>query len=146
MWRELITFIWLAALSVSDIRERKVPVWLLWAGGITAAGILLYRAARGEADPVQTVRALLPGAALFLLAVGTKKAGGADGTVLLILGVLEGDRGCLTVCFGSLVLIAFFSGVLLVMKKVRRNTKVPFVPFLTAGWLILICGRRGLAG
>lgn len=78
MWRELVTFVWLLALSVSDIREKKVPVWLLWVGFMTGAGILLYRAAAGETDPMQAVSALLPGAALLLLAAGTKKAGCAD--------------------------------------------------------------------
>jgi len=144
MWRELVTFVWLLALSVSDIREKKVPVWLLWVGFMTGAGILLYRAAAGETDPMQAVSALLPGAALLLLAAGTKKAGCADGIVLMAIGALEGDRGCLAVCFGSLVMIALLSGVLLALKRVRRNTKLPFIPFLTAGWLILICGKSGI--
>ncbi len=87
---------------------------------MTGAGILLYRAAAGETDPMQAVSALLPGAALLLLAAGTKKAGCADGIVLMAIGALEGDRGCLAVCFGSLVLIALLSGVLLALKRVRR--------------------------
>lgn len=144
MCSKLMTFIWLLALSAGDIREKKVPVWLLWAGGVTAAGILLYRAAWGEAAPAQIVRALLPGAVLLLLAAGTKKAGCADGIVLMVLGVVEGDGGCLTICFGSLVLIALVSGILLAMKRVRRNTKLPFIPFLAAGWMLLICGRTGI--
>ena len=34
MWRELAMFVWLLALSVSDIREKKVPVWLLWVAAL----------------------------------------------------------------------------------------------------------------
>ncbi|MCM1190124.1 MAG: hypothetical protein NC541_12605 [bacterium] len=144
MWKNLLIVGWLAILSLCDIRKKSVPIWLLWLGAALAGGILVCG---GEGEPIRilsVLRALIPGALLFLLAAGTGKAGCADGIILMILGVAGGYKNCLMICMGSLFLAALVSGVLLLTKRVTRNTKVPFVPFMTAGWLIMICGRGGV--
>lgn len=144
MWKESLVFVWLLALSVWDIREKRVPVWLLWIGGMVATGSLLCRQLQGGMDWLRAGRALMPGILLLLLALGTGKAGSADGVILMVLGILEGFESCLTICFGSLALSAVISGVLLAIKKVRRSTKIPFIPFMAAGWLLAVTGRCGI--
>ncbi len=141
MWRVLITGIWLVVISVCDIRNKSVPVLLLGLGGLWTGGILLCQGIRGEINVLEQCEALIPGIALLVLAKLTEKAGCADGIVLMLLGLLEGAAGCLTLCFGSLLGASVLSGVLLVLKKVKKTTKLPFVPFLAIGWLLVNCGK-----
>lgn len=144
MWKEVITIIWLAVLSICDIRRKRVPLGLLLAGAMFAAAVSLYGGIKGEINIFQLCKSLIPGTVLLILAGATGKAGCGDGIIVMALGLVEGYELCLFTFFGGLVLAALFSGVLLIIKKAKRNTKIPFVPFLTAGWLFAVCGKWGV--
>ncbi len=144
MWRELITAVWLTVMSVCDIKRKRVPILLLCAGAVLAGVVLVYRGTGGEADVPGICKALLPGVVFLILAKATEKAGCADGIILIVLGLVEGYQSCLYICLGGLISAALISGTLLMLRKVKRNTKIPFVPFLAAGWVIALCERRGV--
>lgn len=144
MWKEVIVLVWLTALGVCDAREKSVPLWLLWTGTALAGAAGLYGWRKGESDAMQLCRALVPGTALLILAWATGKAGWGDGVAVMALGLAGGYESCLTALFGGLILTALFSGGLLLTRKAGRNTKIPFVPFLTAGWLLVVCGKWGV--
>lgn len=142
MWLVGLTIIWLSALSILDIRKRNVPVWLLAAGGIMAVVVTVYRQ-NVSCEYTRTGHgligmAMLPGILLLATAFATKKAGYGDGIVLMILGVLAGGEKCLLIFAISLFLGAFVSLILLVFRKVKRDTKIPFLPFLAVGWLAVM--------
>ena len=139
----------LTILSVFDIRMRKLPTVLLMAGVITAVirliMILPLNGPLSEQQRIVTVALLgaLPGIAMTGLSYITDKVGKGDGVVLIIMGLFENCffvtlASCMA-CFG----LAVFSGILLVLHKAGRNTRMPFVPFLTAAYLILIVSQRG---
>ncbi len=134
MWFDLITGVWLFAVSIMDIRSRKVPVWTLVMGGVlTSAACICQK--NGYPD---IARGMLPGIFLLLTAFVTGKAGYGDGVVLLFLGMTAG-AGESFIIFGiSLFLAALFSVLLLALRKAGRNTGIPFLPFLTAAWLIVM--------
>ena len=100
----------------------------------------IYRGIIGDGSLWELLKALLPGILLLVIAKATEKAGTADGIILMILGGLEGYINCLYISLGGLTLAALTAGMLLIFKKVKRNTKIPFVPFLTMGWVLTICG------
>ena len=131
VWITIMTATWLLASSVMDIRKRSVPVWMLLPGGIMAIIVSVYQ----QSPLFDILGGMLPGIVLLVTALVTKKAGYGDGMVLLFLGILSG-RGSLLVFAAGLLLIAFFSLVLLALHKVGRNTRIPSLPFLTAAWLL----------
>lgn len=143
MWKEVLTAVWLAPMSIMDTRSKKVPVWMLWIGAAAAVCVLLYDGISGGLNGWQECRALLPGAILLAVAYVTGKAGPADGVILMLLGVFMGYEDCVAASLGGLFLIALFSIVMLALRRVKKDTRIPFVPFLAVGWLIVICGRRG---
>lgn len=143
MWKEVMTAAWLVPMSIMDTRSRKVPVWMLWIGTAAAVGVLLYEGINGGLNGWQECRALLPGAIMLAVAYATGKAGPADGIILMLLGVLMGYEDCVAVSLGGLFLIALFSAVLLTLRRVKKDTRIPFVPFLAVSWLIVVCGRWG---
>lgn len=131
---ELLAFLWLLGLSISDVRYRRVSVWMILLGGVPAVGMEIWECARGESGFTAFLAGMIPGTVLFLLALGTRKAGWADGIVLAFLGIHLGLRECLMAVMVSLLAISFVSAVLLVLKKVHKGTTIPYIPFLTLGF------------
>lgn len=141
MWREAMMAAWLLPMSVMDVKSRRVPAWMLWIGAVAAVGTLLYEMISKGMTGWQVCRGLLPGLVMLAVAFATGKAGMADGIIILLLGIFAGYEVCVAASLGGLFLLAFFSGILLVLRKVKRDTRIPFVPFLTVGWLLAVCGK-----
>lgn len=123
---------WLLIISIVDIRKRNVPVWLLIPGGILAFAGVVERQYGG----LEIARSMIPGVVLLLLAMTTGNVGYGDGIVMLFLGMVSGSGKSFLLFGVSLFLAAIFSLILLIMRKVKKNTGIPFLPFLNAAWLI----------
>lgn len=135
MWRMGLIIFWLGILAVMDIRQRRVPVCLLAVGGVFAVITAAYSCFNGTTQGVEMLWGLIPGGFLLLVAAATQKAGWADGIVLLTLGMLLDHQAC-TVSFAiSLFLISVVSLLLLVFRRIGRNARLPYLPFLWAGCL-----------
>ena len=129
-------FFWLLGLSIFDLRYRKVPVWLVLLGGMIVVGIWVCECMCGESNLVFFFTGMIPGMILLLLAIGTQKAGWVDGIVLMILGSVLGFRQCVLAAMLSLMLISILSTILLTLKKVNKGTTIPYIPFLTIGFML----------
>lgn len=127
-------FLWLLVMSLFDIRYRKVPVWLLMTGGVAVAIVGIYGCVSGERGLAEFLLGMIPGLFLLLLAAGTRKAGWADGIVLIYLGSVMGLGQCIAAAMLSLVMISVWSILLLIMRKADKGTRIPYVPFLTMGY------------
>lgn len=144
MWKEAVTAVWLTVLSMQDIKSKNVPVWMLWIGTVGATGAVLWECVSGTINIMGLCKAIIPGVLLTVIAAATGKAGCADGIILMVLGLLTGYEGGLIAALCGLLLIALFSGSLLMFKRVKRDTRIPFVPFLTIGWLMAVCEKGGI--
>lgn len=135
MWIKGITMVWLLVMSVTDIIRRRIPIWMLGIQAALTAGVLFSTAQTGELHVMEVCRAAIPGLLLTAIALATKKAGWADGVILVLLGIQTGYKCCLTAALTGLFLMALLSVVLLLLRRVKKDTGLPFVPFLLAGWL-----------
>lgn len=136
MWKFILTTLWLVALAGVDIRRKHVPVWLLALGGIFVTTVSVYGLWKDQLEGRELVWSVFPGAVLLAMAVVTKRAGWADGVVLLFLGIVTGFRACIFSFTLSMFFVSMVSLVLLALKRVRKNTKLPYLPFLCVGYLI----------
>ena len=76
----------------------------------------------------------VPGIIIYIVAFLTKeKIGKGDALSLIFIGMAAGIERVLSALFVSLSITALLSGVLLILKKVKRDTKLPFLPFLSIG-------------
>ncbi len=133
MWKVILEGVWLVYMSLSDIRCRHVPLWMIAAGGLPFAAARL--AANGMctgADVLEVLLSVIPGAVLLLLAL-TRKAGWGDGVVVLLLGLADGAKKCMLSFAAGIILMAVFSLAVLLLGKVGKETRVPCLPFLTVG-------------
>lgn len=140
MWIKGITMVWMLVMSVTDVIRRRIPIWMLGILAALAAGVLFGTAQAGELRVMEVCRAAIPGLLLTAIALATKKAGWADGVILLLLGIQTGYKSCLTAALVGLFLMALLSIVLLILHRVKKDTGLPFVPFLLAGWLFSQAG------
>lgn len=135
MWKVILIAIWLGILAFMDIRRRWVPVWLLAVSSIFVTCVSAYEIWQGSMGSVEILWGILPGFMLLLTAVFSNKAGWADGVVLLLLGGMTGFRECTFSFILSMLAISVTSLTLLVIKRVGKNTKIPYLPFLWIGYL-----------
>lgn len=127
--------IWLFAISILDVRSRRVPVWLLAFGGVIVA--LTARQCGNVKECFDLLKGMGPGVLLLAAAFVTRKVGYGDGIVLLLLGMMSEGKGAML--FGtSLFLISVFSILLLALRKAKRDTRIPYLPFLAVAWLITV--------
>ena len=136
MWKFILTALWLLALAGMDIWRKRVPIWLLALGGIFVTVMSFCDAWNGQFEGRGLLWSILPGIVLLAVAILTKKAGWADGVVVLFLGIVTGYRECILSFTLSMLFISAVSLVLLAFKKVRKNTKLPYLPFLCAGYFV----------
>ncbi len=129
--------IWLISISVMDIRSRRVPIWTLLLGGGAVLAVLAEQFVCGAMEYFDIFTGILPGVVLLLIALSTKKAGYGDGTVLLLVGMASGGSKGLWIFCVSLFLISIYSVILLLCRRVRRDSEIPYLPFLTMAWVLI---------
>ena len=80
---------------------------------------------------------ILPGLGLLMLSyVMRGQIGRGDAYLMCISGAALGVKQGLSLLFYALLLAGSISLVLLVLRKVKKDTKIPFVPFLFGGYLL----------
>lgn len=137
----VISFIFIGICAVEDIRKKEIPVAILALFGILS---LFYIGVLGEKEWMDVIFSFIPGAFLLLLSLCTRESiGYGDGLVTLVLGILVGLEGCLAAVMIGLLSSAVSALVLLICRKVKGKSRIPFVPFLAVGLGVLYVAQRG---
>lgn len=136
MGEALFIFVFLMMMSICDIRSRRVPLPWLTAASFVVCVYTGIRFFSGEVMNWTYAAGLLPGVFFLLAAWGTGKIGYGDGWILLLLGLMVGYRQCIAVFLLSLLLISGISIILLAAGRVKRNSRLPYIPFLAAAFLM----------
>ncbi len=134
----LCTVLLLAYHSVFDIRERRIPGRSLAAAVVVSGCFALGRVLLGKLSWTAILWGGIPGTAVLLLAQVTRQqVGYGDGWELIIMGCLLGWGDCLLGLGIALLGIFGVSVILLLLRRVRGNTRIPFVPFLCMGTVLV---------
>ena len=141
----IVIFVVLIIASAFDIKKKEVPFVTILAVAAISVFSILYRIILGEnvrGLVIAGIMGIVPGAVMIIISIFTKKAGIGDGLMLLGIGLGENYVCAITTaCFGCF-LLSLLSIVLLLTKKVTKNTCMPFVPFLAAGYVLWgVCYR-----
>lgn len=131
----------LAYHSVMDLKDRHIPKRSLAAGVVLSASWAVAGAIWGTQSWLALGIGLAPGAFFLLLArVTGDQIGRGDAWEVMYMGNWLGWANCLSALGIALLGIFLVSVLLLGLGKARRNTRIPFVPFLCAGTVIrLLC-------
>ncbi|MDN4616242.1 prepilin peptidase [Leifsonia sp. F6_8S_P_1B] len=149
---QVVAYLYLAAISIAlaliDLDTHRLPNAIVLPGYAVGA-LLLGAAGLLAGDPGALLRAAIGGAALFLLYLALALAypggmGFGDVKLAGVLGLFLGFLGwdALVVgAFAAFVLGGLFAVALLVLRRARRGTGIPFGPWMLAGaWLGILAG------
>ena len=129
--REFVINIYLLAGAYEDKKTKRIKTLYLWLGGLLGIVCKMVDFGNKNLNFYEWIFSVIPGL-LFLICAkaGNEKIGDGDGWVLIILGSCLPGVQIWGVFYFSVLLSAFYSLILLVMKKANRKTEIPYIPFL----------------
>lgn len=132
--------------AVPDCIQKKIDGRVLLLGLLAGIAVTWQNLRQGRQDWYSVVLAVIPGLALFGLGkLAGEKLGEGDGVMTLVLGLLLGWEQCLAVLCAAGMFVAVFAGCGLAIGKLKRNSRIPFAPFLFgATILVWAVGRPGI--
>lgn len=124
--------------TIQDCIGQKISRLFLFGGIFCGAGAALYRAVTGQDTVFAWAAGLLPGALLLAYGFLTEgKLGKADGYMMIALGLFLGWETCTAILTAACLLAAVYAGIGILRKKMTRNSKISFAPFLLLGTLLV---------
>lgn len=130
--RIILIMLLLAFNSICDWKYREISIVVTLSGIIFSGLMVIFM-------PAYTIGEVLGGIGigifLMICSLITKgQIGIGDGIICCFTGLCGGFSDTLGMLLAGLFFSAAVSVVLLVTKKAERKTKIPFVPFLFAGY------------
>ena len=128
-----VIFLLLVMCSVSDLRRKTIPIVLILVLGIAVIGFAIF----GDSIGVRLrVGGAILGMLFLLISKCTREAiGYGDSWLILLLGIQLGYLEAICVLFVASLLAGVASLFFLWKCKWKRNTSLPFVPFLSVSYL-----------
>ena len=125
--------LFLAYLSLQDIKTKFVSARAIWISGVAA---LLYLLLGQSSDTNEWIVRVIPGVVLLLFSWMTKESiGYGDGAAVIVLGLWCGTFFCvLTLCLGIILSGIYALGCMVT----RRTSPLPFLPFLLAAMEVIL--------
>lgn len=147
---DVLLGIYLFVIGIWDYLEKKIPFFLL-IPGIAAMLVHVIRnvcqgchkgfgCQKGLGSEMllsillPVILGLLPGMILLLVAWSSKKIGYGDGIMILSLGGFLGYHKVIGILMCSLLIMSVGAIILLLFKKVKKESTLPYFPFLFLGF------------
>ena len=136
--QNIILLALLSWCSLEDVKQKKLTVLYILMFGV--GGMFLHMVA-----PVCSIFSILCGmllglALIFFSMVTRGSVGLGDGLLLVVTGVYLGGSRNLELLMIGLLLAAFWSLGLVVVKKKKGKQEIAFVPFLLISHVLMILG------
>lgn len=141
MWAmsDCINLMILAVVSVIDIRKRRIPRWMCFAGIISAVG---YQVVVQNTSIGSIIGGVFVGVCFLGISRLTEEGiGYGDSLGILALGIFFGFWQLLEVLSGAFFILFFAAMVQFITKKRSGKSGLPFYPFLFVGYFIMFIGK-----
>lgn len=125
-----MSLLFLGGAALCDWKKKRIPRTVIGTGIVFCVIRILLE---GSSILAGSLTAAIPGVVLLLTArISEEKIGYGDGVCVLLLGILTGYRACMTVLCIGLFLLSITVIFLLIIRRVHKKSKIPFIPFLFA--------------
>lgn len=128
--------IYIGIMGIIDYRKHSVSLAMIVAA---ALAVVIANVYTGNMNYIAMAAGMVPAILLYFSGVMTGGAiGSGDAALLAIIGGASGAAAAmLTLAIGS-TFAAVFSAVMLMLKKIRLNQQLPFIPFMCIGYMGVI--------
>ena len=120
--------------SIGDIRKKEISGGLLVLSGICSAGYVLLELILSKFSITGALLSLVPGIFfLFLSFISKESIGYGDGLLITLISMPFGFNALCVGIVSGLFFSTLISIFILITSLGNKKTRIPFVPFLTAG-------------
>ena len=134
--RFALVFIVLVIEALMDFRKKEVNIPVL--GILVVAAMVMFFLGK-DISVSNAIIGLAEGVLLILVSVMTKgQIGIGDGILLAACGLMLGGKDNMVMFFFACLSSAIVSVLIMIIKKADKKTKIPFVPFMIPGFLIMV--------
>ena len=132
----------LIVMSVIDIKRKSIHIGMLTAMGVIVAGIRVVQSVCGTAKLNKYELLVITGLTLVMsLMCAITHMLGVAAVVIGIVALAIGIRKAISVFIGAMMAVCVISGILLILKKLRRKDTIPFIPFILLSYMgVTLCG------
>lgn len=124
--------------TLQDIKEKRISRTYLGIGMILSLLFFIGEEKYKDFNVIVVCLSFIPGLIFLLVAkVSKEKIGLGDGWLFLIVAGWMGLEDTWTIWSHSLLLSAVFSIAMLVLKKYKMQSQLPFIPFIWLAHLFL---------
>ncbi len=135
--KEIVLLAGLGIMSVEDIRKKGIK--RLWLIGLGIVG-LIFTIADAEVLCVSFLLRFVPGVVFVLLAWATREQiGMGDALLILVMGWYLNAIELVDVCLLAFFIAGLVALVLLAVIKKSKKFELPMVPFIFAGYVVMLC-------
>lgn len=135
--KEIVLLAGLGIMSVEDIRKKGIK--RLWLIGLGIVG-LIFTIADAEVLCVSFLLRFVPGVVFVLLAWATREQiGMGDALLILVMGWYLNAIELVDACLLAFFIAGLVALVLLVVIKKSKKFELPMVPFIFAGYVVMLC-------
>lgn len=133
---------YLAAVGIVDIKKREVDIRFLMAGFLIALTAPVLELMFGDETVllllINTGGGLMTGLVFLAVSVMTREEiGRADALVLCQTGIAFGLKGNLVIIGSALILSLPTALFMLVVRKAGKKSRIPFIPLIFFGFVVL---------
>ena len=139
-WMVIKEIVLLAGLGIMSVEDnRKKGIKRLWLIGLGIVG-LIFTVADAEVLCVSFLLRFVPGVVFVLLAWATREQiGMGDALLILVMGWYLNAIELVDVCLLAFFIAGLVALVLLVVIKKSKKFELPMVPFIFAGYVVMLC-------
>lgn len=130
----------LFACGIQDIYKKKIALWIVAVGAVFIGICIPFSETFSLWD---RIGGMAVGVVVVLISIATAgKIGLGDGLILCVTGLGLGFWGNMELFAVSLFAAAVISIILLILRIADRKKSIPFVPFLMAGYIVLLVATK----
>ena len=130
-----VIIVFLIPCTITDLKSKTIPIWWTVVFGISA---MIYQIFWKKQKLEAILFSMIIGVTLLVAAkISNQRIGYGDWIIFLILGLWIGCWDGISLLFFSLILSSIISVYFIIVRRKGRDYRIPFIPFVTAAYIIL---------
>lgn len=135
---KVVYIFFLGICMIHDLREKKIPAIWIWVCLGSAAGYRICMIVFGKSSVRECLFCILPGIVLIIFSHVSGQVGSGDGWLIIAGGLFLKWEAQVEFLYYAHMAAGLFSVVCLLFVHKKRKDRIPFVPFLFLGMVIMM--------
>ena len=131
--KECVFLLIIVICAFQDFIQKKISLIWIVMGMMFGIGLIVCEYVNGKSFRISDIFYLIPGVLLIVIACVSSQVGLGDGLTVLMLGLYYPSSLSILILVLAFFFLYIFTLCSFVLGKTRKNTQIPFAPFLLFG-------------